>query len=71
MYLPDEFLKRAAECERMAQTACDSEGKSFWNGMATRWHRCVEVEKIASASASVPREYKHRSAQPGWARHSL
>jgi hypothetical protein len=39
---PDNFLRQAAECERMAKFARDPESKVTWRRMAERWLRCAE-----------------------------
>jgi hypothetical protein len=56
MQAPDRvFLKRAAECERMAELTRDPESKFTWRRMADRWHRCAKVAVSAnSAAASDP-----------------
>jgi len=59
MQAPDRvFLKRAAECERIAELTRDPESKFVWRRMADRWHRCAKV--VASAGS----EAAHRAAEP-------
>ena len=56
---PDEvFLKRAAECEHMAELTRDPESKFTWRRMAERWHRCAKVAASASLAAA------HHSSEP-------
>jgi len=50
MHPPDEFLKHAAECERMAKLARRSEDRATWQQMAQRWLRCAETFKKESLS---------------------
>jgi hypothetical protein len=71
MHPPEQFLKRAAECESMAKIARDHDSKATWTRMAERWHRCAEVEMRASLVAahhgSEPN--RHRKPGPAWSRH--
>ena len=68
MHPPEEFLNRAAECERMAASTRDPESKVTWRRLAERWHRCAEVATSASLAAahhgSEPN--RHRKSAPGW-----
>jgi hypothetical protein len=66
---PDEvFLKRAAECERMAKFTRDPESRFTWKRMAARWQRCARVAADTS-SAAHHGPNRHRKPPPGWARH--
>jgi hypothetical protein len=69
----DEFLKRAAECERMVKSVPDHQSKDAWRGMAERWHRCAQVATNASLAAAAAAahhgSHRHRRAEPGWAHH--
>jgi hypothetical protein len=53
---PDDFMKNAAECERMAGFSRDGENKLVWKRMAERWTRCAELAK--HRGSSVPRKEK-------------
>ena len=48
---PDEFLKRAAECQQMAKVTRDPASKAAWNRMAERWLRCAERSNSSSVAA--------------------
>jgi len=66
---PEEFLKHAAECSRMARRAHDPVDKAAWTGMAERWQRCAEwfnSETLTTAHHPAPhhRQHAHR-----WAHH--
>ena len=71
MHPPDEFLKRAAECERMAQFTRDRGSKATWRRMAERWHRCAELATSASLAAAhhSGEPTRNRRPAPGWAHH--
>jgi hypothetical protein len=70
MHPPEEFLKRAAECERVAQSTRDPGSKAAWTRMAERWHRCAEVAMSASLAAAAHHgNNRHRKPAPGWAHH--
>jgi hypothetical protein len=51
MPLDKIFLRRAAECERMAELTRDPESKFTWRRMADRWHRCAKVAVSANSAA--------------------
>ena len=55
------FLKRAAECERMAELTRDPESKFVWRRMADRWHRCAKVVASAASKSGTQR----RGAEKG------
>ena len=57
---PDEFLKRAAECQQMAKVTRDPASKATWKRMAERWLRCAE--RSNSSSVAAPHE------MPAWRR---
>jgi hypothetical protein len=67
---PDEvFLKRAAECERMANSLATLRAGFTWKRMAARWQRCARVAADTSSSAAHHEPNRHRKPAPGWARH--
>jgi hypothetical protein len=68
MYAPEEFLKQAAECERMAKFARNPTSKVTWSRMAERWLQCAERAKCQDSSArySGPAKQSRRPA-PAWA----
>jgi hypothetical protein len=49
MHTPDEFLKRATECDGMAKFTRDPQSSSAWKGMAQRWRQCAERAKRESS----------------------
>ena len=64
MYPPDEFLKHAAECERMAKFALSPTSKVTWSQMAERWLQCAETatRQDPSTRYSAPaRQSRRRS----------
>jgi hypothetical protein len=56
----EEFLKHAADCQRMAKFTRDPASKATWNRMAERWQRCAEVFDRQCAVARTPP--RHRRA---------
>jgi hypothetical protein len=69
---PDEvFLKRAAECERMAELTRDPQSRFTWRRMAERWHRCAKVAANASSAAAHHGSEQNRHGKPahGWTNH--
>jgi hypothetical protein len=65
MQAPDRvFLKRAAECERMAELTRDPESKFVWRRMADRWHRCAKVVASAAAAHRADEPKRDRKAAP-------
>jgi hypothetical protein len=56
---PEEFLRHAADCQRMAKFTRDPVSKATWSRMAERWLRCAEVFKRQSAAAKPAK--RHRS----------
>src|SRR3954469_18836330 len=57
----EEFLKRAAECERMVKSVPDPQSKDAWRRMAERWHRCAQVATNASLAAAALAAAQHGS----------
>jgi hypothetical protein len=49
MHTPDEFLKRATECDGMAKFTRDPQSSTAWKGMAQRWRQCAERAKRESS----------------------
>ena len=37
----EEFLRHAADCERMAKSASDGASQLAWKQMAERWRHCA------------------------------
>ena len=65
MYLPDEFLKHAADCRRMAKVARDQASKATWRKMSERWAQCAEWarnEYFLASNAAWTR--RHRVSIP-------
>jgi hypothetical protein len=63
MYAPDEFLKQAAECERMAKLARSPANKATWSRMAERWLQCAEAneadqERVQAGMAQARTRHK-------------
>jgi len=52
MYLPDEFLKHAADCQRMAKIASDPTAKATWRQMSQRWLKCADWARNEDSLAS-------------------
>jgi len=52
MHTPDLFLARAIECESMAKRSRDPTNKETWMRLASRWHRCAELDAHAAAAAA-------------------
>jgi hypothetical protein len=66
MHAPDEFMKRAAECERMAKVTCDPQSKATWRRMAERWTLCAKLatRDILAATAMGSEANRHRKPTP-------
>jgi len=47
----EEFLRHAADCQRMAKFTRDPASKQTWSRMAERWVHCAEVFKSQCAAA--------------------
>jgi hypothetical protein len=59
----EEFLKHAADCQKMAKFTRDPESRATWNRMAQRWIECAERFKIETqAVARTPLLRQQRSA---------
>jgi hypothetical protein len=58
---PEEFLKHAADCQRMAKFTRDPASRATWNRMAERWVDCAERFKRESA-VHRPAGKRYRSA---------
>jgi hypothetical protein len=52
MYPPDEFLKHADDCQRMAKAARHPATKATWRQMSQRWVQCAERAKDEDAIAN-------------------
>ena len=59
---PEEFLRHAADCQRMAKFTRDPTSKQTWSRMAERWLRCAEVFKSQSAAAKPAKRHRSDSA---------
>ena len=61
----EEFLRHAADCQRMAKFTRDPASKATWNRMAERWLHCAEVfDQQRAAAKPAPRhrrpaEFQH------------
>jgi hypothetical protein len=59
----EEFLRYAAQCERMVKSSRDPESKAVWSRMAERWVRCAEFAQAQVLSARTHlREKPHRKS---------
>jgi hypothetical protein len=47
----EEFLRHAADCQRMAKFTRDPTSRETWSRMAERWVRCAEVFTSQRATA--------------------
>jgi len=63
----DEFLKHAAECNKMAKFTRDPESKATWSRMAARWIDCAERFKSQSQAAHRSSPRRHRHIAEDWA----
>ena len=59
---PEEFLRHAADCERMAKFTRDPASKATWSRMAERWLRCAEVFKSQRTAAKPAKRHRSDSA---------
>ena len=59
---PEEFLRHAADCERMAKFTRDPASKATWSRMAERWLRCAEVFKSQRAAAKPAKRFRPAAA---------
>ena len=52
----EEFLRHAADCQRMAKFTRDPASKATWSRMAERWQHCAEVfDRQRAAARPQPR----------------
>ena len=58
----DEFMKQAAECQRMAKATRNPANKATWNRMAERWLQCAERAKNQTITTR-PRTLQRRQAE--------
>ncbi len=55
----EEFLRHAADCQRMAKFTRDPASKATWNRMAERWLHCAQVfDRQLAAARPAPRHRK-------------
>jgi hypothetical protein len=65
MYPPDEFLKHADDCQRMAKAARHPATKATWRQMSQRWVQCAERAKDEDAIANnAVWSRRHRMNRP-------
>ena len=65
MYLPDEFLRHAADCQRMAKVSRDPTSKATWRQMAQRWVQCAAWAKTqGSLASSAAQARRQRVSRP-------
>jgi hypothetical protein len=62
MHPPEEFLRHAADCQRMAKFTRDPASRATWTRMAERWLRCAEVFKSQRAAAKPAKRHRSDSA---------
>jgi len=55
---PEEFLRHAADCQRMAKFTRDPASRATWSRMAERWLRCAEVFKSQRAAAEPAKRHR-------------
>ena len=58
---PEEFLKHAADCEKMARSTRDPRSRATWNRMAERWRQCAERFYTVGAVHSLVRKSRRYS----------
>ncbi len=60
----EEFLRHAADCEKMAKFTRDPESRATWTRMAERWLDCAERFKlqISATQRSQPRRHRRASS---------
>jgi hypothetical protein len=66
MYLPEEFLKHAADCQEMAKSTRDPVSKASWSRMADRWLQCAEWAKTQASARSHAHTRRARRVVPNW-----
>lgn len=54
MYLPEEFVRRAAECQQMAKATRIADAKAAWIEMADRWLKCAQQAERYHARRERP-----------------
>ena len=59
----EEFLRHAADCEKMAKFTRDPESKATWTRMAERWLDCAKRFKL-QISATQRKPAQAPSAEP-------
>ncbi|HET7020016.1 MAG TPA: hypothetical protein VFI58_04820 [Xanthobacteraceae bacterium] len=59
----EEFLRHAADCQRMAKFTRDPVSRATWNRMAERWQHCAEVFDRQRAAAAKPAPRHRRAAE--------
>ena len=60
---PEEFLKHAADCEKMARSTRDPRSSATWHRMAERWRQCAEKftrDQLARLGASPADDKRQR-----------
>jgi hypothetical protein len=60
----EEFLRHAADCQKMAKFTRDPGSKATWNRMAERWQRCAETFNRDSAAATPVHRHRRGGADP-------
>ena len=64
----DEFLRHAADCQRMAKFTRDPQSRETWSRMAQRWTECAE--RFTHQRESIQRPaLRHRRPPRSWAQH--
>jgi hypothetical protein len=59
----EEFLRHAADCQRMAKFTRDPLSRATWNRMAERWVSCAErFNNEMQAAHRSPTKQHHRRA---------
>jgi hypothetical protein len=58
----EEFLRHAADCQRMAKFSRDPASRATWNRMAERWLRCAETFNRESAAAKPVHRHRKGAA---------
>jgi hypothetical protein len=66
MHPPEEFLKHAADCQRMAKFTRDPESRATWNRMAERWIDCAERFKRESVAHRPAAKRYRRAVAENW-----
>jgi hypothetical protein len=59
----EEFLRHAADCQRMAKFTRDPQSKATWSRMAERWVSCAErFNSEMLAAHRSPAKHQRRSS---------